>query len=77
MVFVLDSSGSIGDNNFETTMLFVKNTVRGLDIEQDKTRVGFVQFSTAVNREGVYKLNSFDSREAATDAISRMRWVHT
>ena len=76
VVFVLDSSGSIGGEHFETTKSFVINTIDVLDIERDQINVGFVQFSSTVTGEGVFKLNQFDSRQAAIDAVTRMRYVH-
>ena len=48
VVFVLDSSGSIGGEHFETTKSFVINTIDVLDIERDLINVGFVQFSSTV-----------------------------
>ena len=73
VVFVIDSSGSIGGGHFETTKLFVMNTLDILDIERDKINVGFIQFSTSVTSEGVHKLNHFDSRAAAIETVSRMK----
>ena len=76
VVFILDSSGSIGGEHFETTKSFVINTIDILDIERDLINVGFVQFSSTVTGEGVYKLNHFESRQAAIDAVTRMKYVH-
>ena len=76
VVFVLDSSGSIGGEHFETTKSFVINTIDVLDIERDLINVGFVQFSSTVTGEGVYKLNQFESRQAVIDAVTRMKYVY-
>ena len=74
---MIDSSGSIGGDHFETTKLFIINTINVLDIERDRINVGFIQFSTSVTGEGVYKLNQFDSREAAIQAVSRMKYAYS
>ncbi len=69
VVFILDSSGSIGLENFQHIKQFVINVIRMLDIERDRIHVGMVQFSSEVNAEGSYKLNSFRNREQAVKAV--------
>ena len=49
IVFVLDSSGSILENNFVTMKDFVKNIVTNFEIGADKTRVGVIRFSTSAS----------------------------
>ena len=49
MVFVLDSSGSIGDINFERMKEFVKEVLVDFEIGADKTRVGVIQFANSAD----------------------------
>ena len=46
IVFVLDSSASIGSHNWFVVKQFVMDVVRGLKISEAQTRVGVVSFST-------------------------------
>lgn len=71
IMFLVDSSGSIGDTNFETMKTFMKNLVGKIQIGANKTQVGVVQFSD-YNREE-FQLNTFFTHEeiyAAIDAMS-------
>ncbi|XP_045170460.2 cartilage matrix protein-like [Mercenaria mercenaria] len=45
LVFLLDSSGGIGKDNFETLKSFVKTVIEQFDIAGHKTRVGLMTFS--------------------------------
>ena len=45
VIFVLDSSGSVGPTNFTVMKSFVKEIVNNLDISPDRTRVGLITFS--------------------------------
>ena len=48
-MFLLDSSGSIGSNNFVTMKNFVKNIVSNFDIGDNQTRIGIIEFSTTAS----------------------------
>lgn len=45
MVFVLDSSGSVGEQNFTMMKEFVKEVVQNLQIGPAGTNVGLITFS--------------------------------
>jgi len=47
-VFVLDSSGSLDEPNFEHIKLFVSNLVGYLDVDSGRIRVGVVTYSDDV-----------------------------
>ena len=49
IVFVLDSSGSIGGSNFITMKTFVKNVVSNFEIGDSKTRVGIIRYSSSAS----------------------------
>jgi hypothetical protein len=70
LVFVLDSSGSIGDDNFKKVKQFVKDVINAFDIGLDKTRVGVVEYSDTASRP--FDLNTYDNKTemlAAVDSI--------
>merc|ERR1719510_1954882 len=45
LVFLVDSSGSVGQENVKNTGTFLKDVVNQLPVGEDNTRVGVVQFS--------------------------------
>ena len=49
IVFLLDSSGSIGSSNFVTMKNFVNNIVSNFDIGDNNTRIGIIEFSTTAS----------------------------
>jgi len=80
-VFVLDSSGSIRDNNpsdgsydnWQLMLEFMVNVVDRLTIGQDDTRVGVVKFSDI--GESVFYLNSYYNKEDMKSAIRGIEYV--
>lgn len=49
LVIVMDSSGSIGYNNFKVQKTFVKNLLKGLNLGRDLTHVALINFNTRVH----------------------------
>jgi len=49
MAFLIDASGSIQSNNYETSKQFVADILDSFTIDTDKVRLGVTRFSTAVN----------------------------
>ncbi|RVE63298.1 hypothetical protein OJAV_G00164230 [Oryzias javanicus] len=45
VVFLVDSSGSIGSKNFDLVKEFLKNIIEGLDVGREKIRVGLAQYN--------------------------------
>ncbi|XP_038178664.1 collagen alpha-5(VI) chain [Arvicola amphibius] len=70
IMFLVDSSGSIGDVNFETMKTFMKNLVGKIQIGANKTQVGVVQFSDYNKEE--FQLNTFFTHKEIYTAIDRM-----
>jgi matrilin-3 len=71
IVFVIDSSGSIGASNFVKVKQFIKDVINAFDIGLNKTRVGVVRYSSAVMRP--FDLNTYDNKidiMAAVDSIT-------
>ena len=72
-MFVLDSSGSIGSNNFVKIKTFVKDVINAFDIGFDKTRVGVVQYSTDVSRP--FDLNDYGNKADMLAAVDRISYT--
>ncbi|XP_078572048.1 uncharacterized protein LOC144859357 [Branchiostoma floridae x Branchiostoma japonicum] len=51
VVFALDGSASVGDNNFQLSKDFVNTIIQSFTIGPDLTRVGIIQYSFSVNLE--------------------------
>ena len=71
MVFIVDSSGSINEPNYEMARLFLKDVVNMLHVENDVTRIGVVQFSDDVREE--FRMYSHGARFEIQIAIDQMK----
>ena len=56
----MDSSGSIGVENFRKIKAFVQSIVNGLDVDKDLTRVGLMTFNDHAKWE--FKLDQYESK---------------
>uniref|UniRef100_A0A665U5K9 Collagen, type XIV, alpha 1b n=1 Tax=Echeneis naucrates TaxID=173247 RepID=A0A665U5K9_ECHNA len=73
LVFLVDGSWSIGDDNFLKIIRFLYSTTGALDrIGPDGTQVAIVQFSDDARTE--FKLNSYSDKERLLDAINRISY---
>ncbi|CAK6435663.1 unnamed protein product [Pipistrellus nathusii] len=70
IMFLVDSSGSIGQENFIKMKTFMKNLVGKSQIGADRVQVGVVQFSD-VNKEE-FPLDKYASQSDISAAIDRM-----
>lgn len=66
-MFSLDASGSIGKDNFQKQVDFVKDVVYGLNLDQD-TRVGLLTYSTSPNIR--FYLNEYKTRMDVLNALA-------
>lgn len=81
LVFVLDSSGSIRDNNpddgsYDNWLLllqFVANVIDRLSISSTNTRVGVVVFSDI--GDNVFYLNTFNDKSSVKNAVLNIGYV--
>ena len=73
MVFIVDSSGSINEPNYEMARRFLKDVVNMLHVENDVTRIGVVQFSDDVREE--FRMYSHGARLEIQIAIDQMKVV--
>ncbi|XP_060742438.1 collagen alpha-1(XIV) chain-like isoform X2 [Tachysurus vachellii] len=73
LVFLVDGSWSIGDDNFLKIIRFLYSTAGALDeIGPGGTQVAIAQFSDDARTE--FKLNSYENKESLLDAIQRISY---
>ncbi|KAM3596124.1 uncharacterized protein V6R79_008541 [Siganus canaliculatus] len=73
LVFLVDGSWSIGDDNFQKIIRFLYSTTGALDqIGPDGTQVAIVQFSDDARTE--FKLNSYSDKERLLEAVNRISY---
>ncbi|XP_068431414.1 collagen alpha-1(XIV) chain-like isoform X2 [Clinocottus analis] len=73
LVFLVDGSWSIGDENFLKIIRFLYSTSGALDrIGPDGTQVAIAQFSDDARTE--FKLNSYSDKERLLDAINKISY---
>nr|XP_020662523.1 collagen alpha-6(VI) chain-like [Pogona vitticeps] len=70
VMFLVDSSSSIGAENFKKMQKFMKEVVNQSDIGLDRVHVGIVQFSSTQKEE--FQLNNYSTRSDIIAAIGRM-----
>ena len=70
IIFLLDTSSSMGRQDFATMKEFVKHFVSKVDITGGKTRVGIFTFNSNTRLE--FSLNSSKTNEEALEAIDRI-----
>ncbi|XP_058146863.1 collagen alpha-5(VI) chain [Dasypus novemcinctus] len=70
IMFLVDSSGSIGQENFGKMKTFMKNLLAKIQIGPDKNHIGVVQFSGDSKEE--FQLNKYFTLQEISDAIERM-----
>ena len=73
LIFVLDSSGSVGSTNFQNVKNFVSNLVSQLEIGPDNTQVGVINFATSVRIE--FHLNRYQDSSSLLQAIANIPYT--
>lgn len=72
LVFVLDSSTSVGNDNYDLMKGFVTKFLRKVNIDNGGVRVGLLSYSTKVTVE--FKLNSYNTKADLFDAVNAIPW---
>ncbi|VDI50736.1 Hypothetical predicted protein, partial [Mytilus galloprovincialis] len=67
IIFVVDESGSVGNDNFRVTMEYLANAVNRLPIRYDLLRIGLALFSSSTRKS--FELDDHSTKENVTDAI--------
>ncbi|XP_056010717.1 sushi, von Willebrand factor type A, EGF and pentraxin domain-containing protein 1-like isoform X2 [Ostrea edulis] len=70
IVFILDSSGSVGAGNFQTMKKFFNGMVDGFQIGRNRVRIGSVPYSSSVHN--TFQLNSYMSKSELKKKISEI-----
>lgn len=73
VVFILDSSASIGAPNFETIKAFVGNIIRNLNIDNGNTRIGLITLSDTYHQ--YFYLNTFTTRALMLAALNNVTYM--
>ena len=73
IAFVLDSSGSIGSDNFDTMLDFVNNIISNFEIGESQTRIGVIVFSTSA--QITIPLGLHNDYDSLSSAISNIAYI--
>lgn len=73
IAFVIDSSSSIWEPNFNVQIDFLYNILNMFDISPSKTQVAAVSFSNIINPE--FQFKTFRSKDKVLAAIKRIRYT--
>ncbi|KAM9601157.1 LOW QUALITY PROTEIN: collagen alpha-5(VI) chain [Trichechus inunguis] len=74
VMFLVDSSGSIGTDNYRKMKTFMKNLLAKIPIGPEKTQIGVVQFSG--DSKGEFPLNKYFTQKEISDVIDRMTLIN-
>ena len=73
-MFLLDTSASVGGDNFERALLFVNNVIASLDVDSGKVQVALVTYSADVKVH--YYLNEHPDHESLLEATSIIKYTY-
>lgn len=73
LIFVLDSSGSVGSSNFITMKDFVTNVTANFEIGPDSTRVGVIRYASSASV--VIPLGFYDNNDSLIDAVNDIAYT--
>ncbi|XP_026207142.1 collagen alpha-4(VI) chain-like [Anabas testudineus] len=73
IVVLVDGSGSISQEGFETIQIFIADIVNAFDIGPDRFQIGLTQFSNRPRTE--WNLNTHQTKQSLLDAIDKLQKV--
>lgn len=73
IVFVLDSSGSVGFDNFTVMKGFVKSIIQNLEIGPDQTKVGLITFSRYPSIR--IRLGAYADKTSLLSAVDQVPYI--
>ncbi|XP_068789955.1 collagen alpha-1(XII) chain-like [Struthio camelus] len=72
IIFLIDGSWSVGTKNFKIMQDFLYSVVNGLDIGEDKIRVGMIQYSDVPHTE--FLLNTYYNKKDILQKIQKLQY---
>ncbi|XP_056376656.1 collagen alpha-6(VI) chain-like [Hyla sarda] len=72
IVFLVDGSWSIGEDNFKSMQEFLYTMINGFDVSQENIRIGLIQYSDEPRTE--FYLNSYDKKEDVLYYIQNLKY---
>lgn len=73
LIFVIDSSESVGPDNFNSTKTFMKTVIDEVSANHATTRIGIINFSHKV--ELVSSLETYTTKESLKSAVDKMLYL--
>lgn len=73
IVFIVDASGSVGDDNFNKTLSFVHNMVNGFNVGPNDFQIGMITFDTKPYLQ--FHLNRYTNKADVESAIDRTQYT--
>uniref|UniRef100_A0A8B9TGQ6 Matrilin-1 n=1 Tax=Anas platyrhynchos TaxID=8839 RepID=A0A8B9TGQ6_ANAPL len=75
LVFVIDSSRSVRPQEFEKVKVFMSRVIEGLDVGPNSTRVGVINYASAVKNE--FSLKTHQTKAGLLQAVRRIEPLST
>ncbi|KFQ46898.1 Cartilage matrix protein, partial [Nestor notabilis] len=75
LVFIIDSSRSVRPHEFEKVKVFMSRVIEGLDVGPNSTRVGVINYASAVKNE--FSLKTYQTKAALLQAVRRIEPLST
>uniref|UniRef100_A0A4W5RXV3 VWFA domain-containing protein n=1 Tax=Hucho hucho TaxID=62062 RepID=A0A4W5RXV3_9TELE len=73
VLFLIDSSGSINNADFQKMKVFMQSIINKSDIGLDKVHVGIIQFSTS--QQMIFPLNKYNDKEGMLQDLQTMQQI--
>ncbi|KFW11836.1 Cartilage matrix protein, partial [Eurypyga helias] len=75
LVFIIDSSRSVRPHEFEKVKVFMSRVIEGLDVGPNSTRVGVINYASAVKNE--FSLKTYQTKAGLLQAVRRIEPLST
>ncbi|KFP55856.1 Cartilage matrix protein, partial [Cariama cristata] len=75
LVFIIDSSRSVRPHEFEKVKVFMSRVIEGLDVGPNSTRVGVINYASAVKNE--FSLKTYQTKAGLLQAVQRIEPLST
>ncbi|XP_019367607.1 PREDICTED: cartilage matrix protein [Gavialis gangeticus] len=75
LVFIIDSSRSVRPNEFEQVKVFMSQVIEALDVGLNATRVGVINYASAVKSE--FSLKTYQTKASLLQAVRKIEPLST